>query len=344
MNMIKTNETIVRVLLCLALTRLPVPAANAIYDALVEQGLEVSPQETIKLPQPALDDGLEHAQQQSAIEPLLAGKYDWETFTRKSVVSPLLLKITDEGRDSGRVGRRVDLYFVAYGSLTSVGGDNYLQNQLNLTAAGDQGEKGGRAKVLSADELSKRGLPASQKPHDPRWVAVDSTLLSKVRISLTTQNLKTESDDSILIASIVDRRFDKDAEYPNCWRSISTDDAGRRQIGPPQPYSGLGSYVKATRLAQPAGAIFMEYHVAFAEPQGWFHGANLLRSKLPIVAQDMVRKFRRSMSDDSSIPAKGFGNRQPTAAICGIRVLRRVRSPPQRKSLADRPQRDIALN
>ena len=83
---------------------------------------------------------------------------------------------------------------------------------------------------------------------------------------------------------------------PNCWHSISIDDAGRRQIGPPQPYAGLGSYVKATRLAEPAGAVFIEYHVVYAEPQGWFHGANLLRSKLPIVAQDLVRRLRRKMA------------------------------------------------
>jgi hypothetical protein len=55
--------------------------------------------------------------------------------------------------------------------------------------------------------------------------------------------------------------------------------------------------VKATRLAAPAGALFVEYHVVFLEPQGWFRGTNLLRSKLPIVAQDLVRKFRRRMNE-----------------------------------------------
>jgi hypothetical protein len=55
--------------------------------------------------------------------------------------------------------------------------------------------------------------------------------------------------------------------------------------------------VKITRLAEPAGSLFVEYHVAFAEPQGWFQGANLLRSKLPIAAQDSVRKFRRTLAE-----------------------------------------------
>ena len=43
--------------------------------------------------------------------------------------------------------------------------------------------------------------------------------------------------------------------------------------------------------------MFIEYHVAFIEPEGWFHGTNLLRSKLPIVAQEMVRKFRRNLGE-----------------------------------------------
>ena len=279
-----------------ALLVAPCSAANLIYEGLVDKGLEISSQEMIKLPPPLLKDGLDQSQQQRAIEAILAGKYDWETFTRKSLVGPFVLKIDDESRKSGRIGRRVDLYFVAYGSLATVGGDNFLQDKLNLAAAGEQDE-GGRVKILSADELTKRGLPSSQMALDPRWVAVDSTLLNKVRINLTTQNLKTETEDSVLIASIADPRFVTDAEYPNCWRSLTSDDAGNRQIGPPQPYTGLGSYAKITRLANPPGAVFVEYHVAFAEPSGWFHGANLLRSKLPIVAQGMVRKLRRNASE-----------------------------------------------
>jgi hypothetical protein len=34
----------------------------------------------------------------------------------------------------------------------------------------------------------------------------------------------------------------------------------------------------------------------FDEPNGWFGGANLLRSKLPLVIQDEVRNFRRRLA------------------------------------------------
>jgi hypothetical protein len=270
-------------------------AQNPIYDSLVNRGVTVSPQEPIKLPKPVLADGLDAAAQRQAIESLLDGRYDWDAFTRKAVVSPILLKIADNDAASPQVGRRVDLYFVAYGSLDKLGSENYLTDQLNFAESNRNDQDGARTKLLTNEELSKRSLPTPQKSDDPRWIVTSSTLLDKVRISATTQNVKSSGDGSVMIASLLDPKFDQDAEFPNSWRSITTDDAGKRHIGSPQPYAGLGSYVKSTRLAEPSGALFFEYHAAFAEPQGWFHGANLLRSKLPIVVQDMVRKFRRNL-------------------------------------------------
>ena len=37
-------------------------------------------------------------------------------------------------------------------------------------------------------------------------------------------------------------------------------------------------------------------HAVFDEPAGWFNGANLFRSKLPILLQDKVRSVRRRLS------------------------------------------------
>jgi hypothetical protein len=273
------------------------PAANPIYDELVGPGVKVAPQETLQLPKPALEDGVAPAQQRQVIEALLASRYDWDTFTRKSVVSPFVLKISEGAAESGPIIRKVDLYLVAFGSFDLLKSEDYLTKQLNLAANNDQSDTTGRAKLLAVEEIRKRNITTDTKPGDPRWMNVTSTLLGKVRISLTTQNIRTEGKDSILIASVADPRFVNDVEYPNRWQSLTVDDAGKRQTGSPQPYAGLGSYAKATKLTEPAGAIFMEYHVAFVEPQGWFHGTNLLRSKLPIVAQEMVRKFRRNLSD-----------------------------------------------
>ena len=185
------------------------PAANAIYDALVGPGVKVSPQETLQLPKPALEDGLAPAQQRQVIESLLAGRYDWDTFTRKSVVSPFVLKISEGAAESGPIIRRVDIYLVAFGSFDLLKSEDYLTKQLNLAANNDQSDTNGKAKLLTVDDMRKRNIAADTKPGDPRWVAVTSTLLGKVRISLTTQNIKTEGKDSILIASVADPRFVK---------------------------------------------------------------------------------------------------------------------------------------
>lgn len=271
-------------------------ATDEIFNRLTKQGIRVSDKEAMTLPKPILVDGMSPADQRRAIETQLAGRYDWDTFTRKAIVAPFLLKISEGTAESGPIGRRIDLYFVAYGDLKSLVGDDYMQKQLSLAAENDNSGGVGSAKVLSADELQKRGIDAKGSA-DRRWVAVTSNLLGKVRLHLTTENQKAELADSVLIASLADVRFEGDAEYANSWSSLSVDDAGQRRIGPPQAFSGLGSYVKATHLSEPKGAIFIEYHVAFVEPQGWFHGTNLLRSKLPIVAQDMVRRFRRSLGE-----------------------------------------------
>jgi hypothetical protein len=267
---------------------------NEIFDALTQRGLEIAPQEVVKLSQPILADDAP-PEQRNAIQILTADRYDWETFTRNSINSPFLLKINGGENDSNRVGRQVDLYFIAYGPLGKLKSDNYLQEQLGIASSESHSGESGSARVLTGDDIKKRGLLTATN-EDERWVAVESAFLGKVRINLTTHNQRTSTADSVLLASVADPRFNRDPEFPNMWRPIVVDDAGNRQLGPPQPYASLGSYMKATQLTEPPGALFIEYHVVFAEPHDWFHGANLLRSKLPIVAQDMVRKIRRNLN------------------------------------------------
>lgn len=274
-------------------------AGNELFDNLVQHGVQLGPAEVDKLPMPVLDERMPAEQKQRAIAALIDGRYDWEAFSRNSVVSPFVLKIGENNREAGKIGRQIDLYFVAYGPLAKLASDDYLQKQLGLAASNSDTASGGKVKLLGDEELGKRKLTTGPLPKNERWVAVESTFLGKVRINLTTRNMKSVADDSVVVATIVDPRFDSDSEYPNVWRSISTDEAGRRQMGPPEQYSGLGSYMKATKLGGSVDMLFVEYHVTFAEPEGWFHGTNLLRSKLPIVAQDMVRKFRRNLSESN---------------------------------------------
>ncbi|MES1213546.1 MAG: hypothetical protein ABUL64_03085, partial [Singulisphaera sp.] len=88
-------------------------------------------------------------------------------------------------------------------------------------------------------------------------------------------------------------------QFPNSWSPLERDASGKLSVGAAKAYSGLGGYMKMTELVEPAGALFVECHIVFDEPEAWFHGKNFLRSKLPLVVQDNVRSFRRKLGKDS---------------------------------------------
>jgi hypothetical protein len=268
-------------------------ADNELFESMLRSGIEVGPRENLRLPPPTLPDGLSAKEQRAAIEALPDLRHSWEALVRKSAVAPFVYQIPPEQK--GRLGRRFDLWFIVHGSLPVVGLSPWLNYQFPVPTEDDDPESGTSLRLLSQSDLEKRGLPIPQRLEDPRRVAARFTILERVRLSATAVSVRTQNKESILVATTLDPKFVDDPEFPNQWRALSRDEAGKRQIGPPHPYSGFGSYVKITKLAEPAGALFIEWHLGFSEPRGWFEGANLLRSKLPIVAQTIVRDVRRRL-------------------------------------------------
>jgi hypothetical protein len=281
------------------LTLLPLRACrgeNPVYDELMRRGVTIGPSEIVRLPAPTLRDGMSAAQQRRAVEAIADASHTWEELTRRSVVAPFILKLPKEDSEQTRLGRRVDLWFVAYGNLSTLENNEWLERQFKSTGNETDPDNGAVVKVVPESELQRHGLKAPQGPDDPQFVFAELTLLDRVRLSVTTRGTKQQSAESVLSASMLDPHFATDEQNCNCWRPIVRDDAGRRHLGKAEAYTGYGSYAKATRLVDPPGAILIEYHVAFAEPEGWFNGTNLLRSKLPILAQLIVRQLRRELA------------------------------------------------
>jgi hypothetical protein len=267
---------------------------NPLLTELLTRGVRVTAETSVLLPKPTLCDGLSAAQQRQLLAAMPDNRQTWENLTRRSVVAPFVLKISQSEPGAGPVGSRVDLWFVAHGRLERLDSDDFLQEQFQTARDNSDEENRPKIQLLSDDLLRQRGLKIPRTPADPRYLSVELSLMERVRISGTSRNIKSTTRDSVTVASMLDARFDQDPEFSNSWRSIERDASGRRQYGARHTYNSMGSYVKATRLAEPAGALLIEYHVAFAEPEGWFHGANLLRSKLPIAVQEGVRRFRRN--------------------------------------------------
>ena len=225
---------------------------NEILRTLLTAGVPIADGEIVKLPEPTLADGMTAAAQRRQIEAIAEGRNSWEDLTRRTVVAPFLLRTSQDGSEQEQrgLGRRVDLWFVAYGSLDTLASDEFLSKANSRRLPRIQ-RMLHRLGCLGDADLKKRGLPVPSAAEDPRYVAAETTLLERVRVSATTRSIKTRTAESLVVASILEPRFAGDPEFPNRWCSILRDDTGSRQLGEPHTYRGLGSYVKATRLVEP---------------------------------------------------------------------------------------------
>ena len=99
-----------------------------------------------------------------------------------------------------------------------------------------------------------------------------------------------------MAAGRVDPRFLDDPDYPNQWRPLLRDQRAEIELGAAHPFGHAGGYAKITRLIEPADGIFVECHLVYEEPYGWFDGVNLVRKKLPAMVKEKVKIFRRKLT------------------------------------------------
>lgn len=265
---------------------------NPLYKGLLESGLDAGGKEKTKFPAPSMPDGLDAAKQTAIIKGLIGTDYSYDEFTRKSPVAPQLLKIRDiAGGDEKAPIRGVDAWFVAYGDFKLLEDDDFLERVTNANKG-----SGGKSAPLSNADLAKRGivLPKGNEKRES-YGTFEFDFLEKVKLSGVGHATWSRTGESIVAAAEIDPRFLNDKEFPNRWASITTA-GGQKKVGPQQPWTGAAMYLKITKLQAPAGAVFVEQHLIFAEPQGWFDGANLLRSKLPIAVQQNVRTMRQEFA------------------------------------------------
>lgn len=279
----------------------PAGHENAVLEQIVESGVELPEAGAVKLPPPSMPDGLTAKQQQAAIAALPGIRHSVGDLLRKSAVAPFELQKTQVAAKSKAAGTtwRIDVWFVAYGELEQVAEEDFLKRWAQLAGSeGGKNENGGvsQAGKLAEEEIAERKLFDAGEHKDEYFLYSTFELFDKVQVAATRHTMISRSDESLLVAAKVDPRFEKDDKYPNQWRLMKRDELGKITVGSPHAYQGAAFYAKVTRLKEPAGALFVEYHQVFNEPQDWFHGARLLSSKIPLLAQDSVRDFRRKLS------------------------------------------------
>jgi hypothetical protein len=268
--------------------------ANPIYRELLDSGVPITATQRARLPAPSMADGLSADAQEGALETAIGDELSLEAFTRPSPVAPYRLRLHDASpSDPKAPSRAVDVCFIAYGDWKIAASKEFLDKVL------DRNREGGKARGLEAEELKRRGIRVDLKSKHEGYGYVIFPLLDRVEVSAVGHSFWSESRDSIVAAGVLDSRFRGDADLPNQWRPMTKTGDGKIELGRAEPYDGAGWYVKVTRLSNLKGALFVEAHLVFAEPKGWFGGANLLRSKLPPVIQAQVRAFRRELAKAS---------------------------------------------
>jgi hypothetical protein len=263
---------------------------NSVFQQLRDPGVAIG-KIHVALPAPAMADGLDAKSQRAIIDKLAGNDIPVDELLRRSPVAPHILKQRAlPGAAPDLPCHGIDVWYIAYGSMETLGRRDYIEKA--LAAA----RKDRKVRLLTADELAKRKLSEkSGEQFEERYNYASFSVLDRVLVSGTNHVMLSRSDDSLLLASELDPRFAEDTEFPNRWQSMEKDDEGMTKLGTPTPYAGSAGYLKVTRLVEPKGALFVEYHQVFAEPRAWFGGANLLRSKIPIVVQGEVRALRREM-------------------------------------------------
>jgi hypothetical protein len=267
------------------------PLPDSQFDHAIAAGLGLR----VKLPPPTMPDGLDVARQRAVIASIIRDDYCYEDFTRKSAVAPQRLRIREViPADQRAPAHGLDVRFVAYDDRPVRG-----------LAVGIKGV--GTGKALTKEHLAKRGIKIADGTTE-LYRHVEFGLLEKFYLRATVRMWCTKTEESLLMVAEVDPRFQGDLEFPNQLQPLVREGDARR-LGAANHWDGASFYMKITKMAEPAGAMFVEQHIIFVEPVDWFNGANLLRSKLPHVVQNVVRNTRREWAQSGGKWYTGLSRR-----------------------------------
>jgi hypothetical protein len=287
--------------------------ANSLLTELVTKGVTMPDALAVKLPEPLMAEGLTAAQQAEVLKEIAtqdkALRGNVKLLMDRSSSAPVSLRLAKMPSKQGNdLIRTVNVCFIVYGDWDVLTGKAFGNNILKKDNAKDKNKDTGgtavsKAGYLKPAEIAVRRLSA-QSTADLKEYYLYTTfkLFGQVEVSATRFGSATKTPTGVVVAAKVDPRFADDKQYPNQWRSIVRNAAGDPVLGPPQAYpragakgvSGAGFYAKVTRLIEPADAIFVEYHSAFYEPEGWFGAENaaLLPAELRKIIPYQVKQFR----------------------------------------------------
>lgn len=261
---------------------------NPLFTELVGKGVAITPEVTVTLPAPVLTEQMSAEEQNKAMEKI--SRKSAAAFVGGSAYSPTTAIEAVNSADGKRVGTEVHFYFVAPGDLQTISDEGLLSTLVEVSDASRALPR--EARALTPEEHEKRGLAETARTGYEDWYyGLNMPVMNLVQLSGIGFAVRTRNDQSILAAINYMDKFADDPEFPSVWRKVNKP-AGVPTIAEERhAYAGLGGYLKATQLAGRSDAVFIECHLVFAQPEGWFEGRDPLSSKLSFGIRDNAKKF-----------------------------------------------------
>lgn len=249
------------------------------------EGLSLSGQE-VRFPEPTIKDGQSAQEQRRALEEVCGSSARADDLLRDSVSAPFVLRTEDREGKNGDVVRVAHLWFSVRADFEKLDPETFAPGESKPVEAGNM-RFGGTE--VSDEVLKARGIEPPKGEKRVWFVHSTADLLDRIHVEATTRVEATRTSESLLVTAKPAEGFDSKGPARSFWRNT-------REGGDVQPYDGGGGYVKVTRYKPETGVLIVEAHVAFSEPEGWFGGRPILRSKIGIVARDQIRDLRRELA------------------------------------------------
>jgi hypothetical protein len=267
-----------------------------LMDGLLSSGVVVSAGQSVLLSPPVFDPKGRSEDRLTAASSI-AGSKGWKQFCRNSVVAPVRIDLDYlRNSDGKRIGQRMHIAFVVHVGIETLCDADMMRRLLGGNDESSERPEGFHSESIDREALEVIGVDEMQAC-SYSWLKF--VLLKKVELQAVIRSQRTEGEGHFTIAWVLDERFTDreppDDEYRNEWVRRDRDELGNTTRGEPHPYSGAGGYLAVSGLEQIAGASLVEAELVFCEPDAWFSGSNLLRSKLPLIVQESVRRFRREL-------------------------------------------------
>ena len=276
------------------------PNKNPVYQQLRQKGLTMDGTH-IDVPAPSVPEEGTADQERAALLKIAGSPAAVKDMTYDSVTADDVLKKHNVKTKDGNI-RVLDLWFIVYANL-----DEFDPEK--ATSGAEDGKPVGAgnmmfvSKKLDASALAAKGIKLAHESGTMESYSVfNGKLLENVEFQTTNHVLATRGNGSWIIANDTATQFDDDPALKNTWHSIDTT---RKGANIPHAYAGGGGYSKITKLKSIPGAVLVEVHSAFYEPNGWFGGDPILESKINIAAKKQIRTLRVEIKKHQEKHGKG---------------------------------------